>query len=48
MKLFTILFLGFCISFADSLFPYTAIALGAWTLGAVVAMNWQKIFSQST
>jgi hypothetical protein len=46
MKLLTILFLGFCISFADALFPYTAIALGAWTLGAVTLMNWEKLFSK--
>lgn len=40
----TVLFLGFCISFADALFPYTAIALGLWTIGAVVAINYKKMF----
>ena len=45
MRLFSVLFIGFCISFADSLFPYTAIALGAWVIGAVTVANWEKIFS---
>ena len=43
MKLFSVLFLAVCITFADSLFPYSAIALGIWVLGAVVAMNWGKV-----
>jgi hypothetical protein len=43
MKTFSVLFLATAITFADSLFPYSAIALGLWVLGAVIVMNYQRI-----
>jgi len=39
MYKFSIAWLATCIAFADVLFPYTAWALGAWVLVALVTMR---------
>jgi len=39
MKTFSIAYLATCIAFADVFFPYTAWALGAWVVVALVTMR---------
>lgn len=39
MKTFSVAYLATCIAFADVFFPYTAWALGAWVVVALVTMR---------
>lgn len=38
MKTFSVIWLATCVAFADVLFPYTALALGAWVLFSLVTL----------
>jgi hypothetical protein len=45
MRTFSIFYLATCISFADALFPYSAIALALWVAVAAGVLAIQKKLS---
>jgi len=42
MKTFSVIYLATCIAFADALFPYSALAIGAWLTIALATLAIQR------